>query len=373
MRIELALRISFVASLVLGTSPEATRAAEEGVLQRVVLMGDAGNAAGGRALLESLGELLRDDGVPAERTALVYLGDNLYSEGPAVVDAAGRSPELQQQLDAGRASGLVLFVAGNHDWDVSSTGRIDFADAITRLRAEERFVEDARPIAGRWLPRAGCPGPEALELGAVKLVALDSTWWFLDRDRREALAREQDCPQVTEAEVLAALERELECAVEPCLPRILVTHHPPESHGRHGGHFEGREHLLCADVFPVPIGCSVYLLARRAGFINQQDQSSPPYRHFIESLRGAMAGTPPLVFAAGHEHTLEVLDDPQAGVVLVSGGGSEPKPVEPGPRFRASAHGFMTLDFLAGGRVRLRVHTQETSHGGLQMVYEEQL
>jgi hypothetical protein len=372
MRIDVALRLPFVVILLLGASPGA-RAAGEGVEQRVVLVGDAGSTVGGRALLESLGELLRDDGIPAERTALVYLGDNLYRDGPAVVDEAGRSPELQQQLHAGRASGLVLFLPGNHDWGISSTGRIVFDEAVTRLRAEERFVEEARPLAGRWLPRAGCPGPEGLELGAVKLVALDSAWWFLDRQRREALAREQDCPQVTEAEVLDALKRELACAAEPCLPRILVAHHPLESHGRHGGHFEAREHLLCADAFPIPIGCSAYLMARRAGFINQQDQSSSPYRHLIESLRGAMEGAPPIAFAAGHEHTLEVLDDPQAGVLLVSGGGSEPKAVEPGPRFRTSALGFMTLDFLAGGHARLRVHARRVPHGRLELVYEERL
>ncbi len=338
---------------------------------RVVLVGDAGYPERGRALLEQLGDFVRHSGeVLAQRTALVYLGDNSYREGPEILDAQGRSPELAPQLEAGRGIAHLLFLPGNHDWDISSLGFIDYEEGIRRLRAEARYVEDAG--AARWSPRAGCPGPEAIELGPAKLVALDSTWWFLDPGERERLAREAGCPRSSEAEVVAALRRQLACAEASCPPRVLLAHHPLASNGSHGGYFPAREHLWCAEPLPVPLGCSLLVLARRSG-LAPQDQASPPYRRFVRGVREAMEKAPPLVYAGGHEHTLEVLDDPQAGVLLVSGGGSKPKPVRDGPRFRVSQHGFMVLDFMADGRVRLRVHASGGPAGLHPPVYEEDL
>ena len=40
-----------------------------------------------------------------------------------------------------------------------------------------------------------------------------------------------------------------------------------------------------------------------------------------EALAGAMRGHPPLAWAGGHEHVLQVIESPEWGRVLVSGAG----------------------------------------------------
>ena len=70
---------------------------------------------------------------------------------------------------------------------------------------------------------------------------------------------------------------------------------------------------------------------------------------------------PTLVYAAGHDHSLQVLHGRTSSYVLVSGAGSIGKG-ECAARLRQSVYvgqatsGFMRLDFAAGDSVLLRVY-----------------
>jgi hypothetical protein len=90
-----------------------------------------------------------------------------------------------------------------------------------------------------------------------------------------------------------------------------------------------------------------------------QDLSSDENRHMREAFAEAFRGNPPLVFAAGHEHTLEVLRGDTAPNLLVSGAGyyghTSPTKWRPETRYQKAASGFMRLDFLRSGEVRLGV------------------
>ena len=77
------------------------------------------------------------------------------------------------------------------------------------------------------------------------------------------------------------------------------------------------------------------------------------------ALDSAFAGAPPLIYAAGHDHTLQVIAGTSTRYVLVSGTGTfghiDRVAALDSTRFARSASGFMRVEFLRDGRARLGV------------------
>lgn len=318
------------------------------VRQRIALVGDAGSFDGAKELIRLLAVFLAPLG---DRTQVVYLGDNVSTRGSAIVDERGTSKILKLQLRMPRAG--VLFVPGDGDWDDGGLRAVDPEVGVEKVANEARYVSEN---SGELLPPAGCPGPAAKPLDGAKLVALDSQWWLLDPKRRAEVSRARGCDPGDEEEILAALAAELACPeAGPCPPRIVVAHHPLASYGEHGGHFAWHEHLLCARYIPLPIFCSGYVLARQHG-VWRQDLSSSRYRHFTASIGRVLAENPPLLYAAGHDHNLQVLESNTAAAEVVSGAGSKTDHAGHGPRalFSLKDGGFFIVDVLNDGRVALR-------------------
>ena len=114
-------------------------------------------------------------------------------------------------------------------------------------------------------------------------------------------------------------------------------------------------HLHKAAIFPLPM---LYPLFRRySPWVSEQDVFRDDYSRLIGKLRQAFDTYPPLLYAAGHEHSLQVLDGNVVDYVLVSGSAAKTTPVGHGPQtiFAQSQPGFMVLDFLVSGRTRLRI------------------
>jgi hypothetical protein len=194
----------------------------------------------------------------------------------------------------------------------------------------------------------------------LRLVALDTQWWLHSHARPEGPSAA--CGTGSEPEVVAGLRAAL--AQTGGRDVVVLAHHPFVSGGPHGGHFTLRQHLFpLTDVkhglwLPLPLIGSIYPTARGSG-ASAQDQSSREYRHMRESLAGASKDHPPLAWAAGHEHALQVIESPDWGRVLVSGAGifdhaSAVKDV-PGSLYRASRAGYMRIDWLSDGTRQLRV------------------
>ncbi len=321
------------------------------------LIGDAGKPAkGGEPVLISL---RRDLGLAGARAAVAFLGDNLYSYGlPAPGDRQRAEMErrLDAQVDAVRDTGArVLFLPGNHDWQKSGK------DGWETVKRQEQHVEARGGPTVSFVPNGGCPGPEVVDVSdRLRLVALDTQWWL------HAHARPQDpdslCEADSEAEVLAALREALAGAGGRDV--VVLAHHPFVSGGPHGGRFTLRQHLFpLTDAkrglwLPLPLLGSIYAKSRESG-ASPQDQASPENRHMRESLASASRDRPPLAWAAGHEHALQVIESPDWGRVLVSGAGifGHTGHVEdvPGSLYRASRAGYMRIDFLRDGTRRLGV------------------
>jgi len=267
----------------------------------------------------------------AENATIVFLGDNLYDYGlPDTTDRDRPIHEqrLRWQMAAGLTGGVpTYFIPGNHDWE---NGRATGWAAILR---QEAFISAEGRGVVTLVPGGGCPGPVVLEIaGGTEQEVVDS------------LARALDVPAGTDA--------------------VVVLHHPLESHGPHGGHFTVDDHIFPLQnlvswlYLPLPIIGSLYPLARMNG-ISDQDLSGAGNQHMRRRLGEALTVRAPRAIVSGHEHTLQVLGDSTLPTLLVSGSGYDGhvEPVAWGDdtRFAASIAGFMRLDRLADGRVRLAV------------------
>ena len=356
--LRLALCVVVAAAPAAHAAPRSPARLEPGQVSfSLFLIGDAGKPAkGGEPVLISL---RRDLALAGARAAVAFLGDNLYPAGlpePGDRERAELERRLDAQVDAVRDTGArVVFVPGNHDWQKGGK------DGWQTVRREEQQVRARGGPTVSFLPGAGCPGPEAVDVSdRLRLVALDTQWWLQGNARPEGPG--SACAAGSEAEVLAGLRAALAQAGGRDV--VVLGHHPFVSGGPHGGHFTLREHLFpLTDVrsglwLPLPLIGSIYPLSRGAGH-SEQDQSSREYRHMRESLAGAAKDHPPLAWTGGHEHVLQVIESPQWGRVLVSGAGifghSTHVQAVPGSLYHAAHPGYMRIDWLTDGTRRLGV------------------
>jgi hypothetical protein len=280
--------------------------------------------------------LARDSAV-----VVLFLGDNVYPLGVHPTDHEnfpGDSATMQSQVDvlagpaARRYHAAGLFLAGNHDW-----GEARDEAGVRRLRNQERFLDRRREegINVRLQPEAGEPGPAVYDVGRqVRLLLFDTAWWLLAQDEY----RKQRSFQQTEDMIRTTQERHV----------IVAAHHPFESAGPHSG------------LIPLWKGLGVRFLLTRSGAL-QQDLSSVRYRELSDAMLEAFRIRPPLLFAGGHDHNLQVIDHlgqhPWPRYTVVSGSGSKTTSVShiQGMLYRAAVPGYMVVVTHRSGRVDLFV------------------
>jgi hypothetical protein len=139
------------------------------------------------------------------------------------------------------------------------------------------------------------------------------------------------------------------------------------SGGAHAEHWNMRDYL---DAGP--------LIFFRRILNSAQDFRSAINQMMRDSLLAAFRPIPPLIYASGHDHGLQVLkgDLPPNGPrrYLVSGAGAyehlDPTRKIDRTLFEDRASGYMRLDFLRGGGVRLAVHEVD-GKGNIKEVYSE--
>lgn len=301
------------------------------------LIGDAGepNPRQGEAALDSL--TVHASAAPS-RSIIVFLGDNVYPDGipeEGRAEYADARRRLEVQVNAVPMGARAIFVPGNHDW--AGTGPF----GLYSIRLQEQML---KTLAGgrdvRMMPGNGCPGPATLDAGRLQLIALDTQWWLHSYIVRDA--QSTNCMSGTGA-VTAALRDKVK-RTPPGRVTIVVGHHPLMTGGEHGGY------------------CGVTGPFRRLGG-SSQDIMSGPNRTMRDSLESAFKAQPPLAYAAGHEHNLQVIKGGTNVVryILVSGAGAESKAscaVRLRESYYVSQHrsGFMRIDILKGKGVLLRAY-----------------
>lgn len=332
----------------------------------VLLVGDAGVPD---ATFEPvLAALTRDASAQPARTVVAFLGDNIYPRGMPAPDDPER-PEAERRLNAQLAvlhqSGARgIFVPGNHDWaarTVASRPARHEADGWDAVRRQEAFIAARGDDKAVFLPQGGCPGPSVLDLSeTLRLVVLDTQWWLHDGPKPDGAG--SGCAATSSGAVTDSLRGALRDAGGRVV--AVLAHHPLRSGGPHGGQFGWTDHLfplrrLSGKLWiPLPGLGSSYPLARKAG-ISSQDMSSSEYGVMRDSLRSAFSAHPPLLYAAGHDHSLQVLRGDVVPYHVVTGAGAfgHVSPVEyiAETRYAHSASGYVRMDVLQNGRARLSV------------------
>jgi hypothetical protein len=308
------------------------------------LIGDAG-APDPREIGAPLDSLTAQAAVAPARSVIVFLGDNVYDDGipeEGAAQFADARRRLEAQVLAVPAGVRAIFLPGNHDWAREE------AYGLFSIRRQEKLIDTlARGRNIRMLPGNGCPGPVSIDVGRLRLISLDTQWWLHDYIVRDSASR---CAQLTIGSVTAELRREVKA---PGSNRVVVVaaHHPLMTGGEHGGY------------------CGVTGPFRRFAGRNQ-DIMSGANRRMRDSIESAFRESVPLVYAAGHDHSLQVLRSGRdAPYVLVSGAGS-PSKGSCAVRLRESLYtsphrsGFMRLDIMRGGGVLLSVFRFTSSGSG---------
>jgi hypothetical protein len=324
----------------------------------IFLLGDAGSPA--LAPDPNLVELTRQASASPRGSVVLFLGDNLYPRGlPAegAPDRAEMERRLEAQLDVARKSQRrTIFLGGNHDWERWGKGGVG---AISRV---SDYLRERVPGLSRQLPDSACPGPVTVDVGAkVRLVLLDTQWWLHNFDKPYGSG--SYCAAATEAQVIEQLSATLASAGGRHV--IVAGHHPLASGGEHGGYFSIGKHLFPLRSvkswlwIPIPVLGSIYPIARMAGITNQ-DLANSRNEFMRAEFAKAFAAHPPLLYAAGHDHNLQVFKGPSAKYTIVSGSGiinhQSAVHYKGGSLFAARKPGFMRFDVDRSGRVRLSVH-----------------
>ncbi len=350
--------------------------------QRLILIGDTGELDDAQpALAAFASEAGRDPG----RTIAVFLGDNIYPRGlPAPGEVADPDTDeaeqalriLQQQVEVIERAGVrSVFVPGNHDWDRSGVR------GLGRIQAQADVLASSKNAV--MYPPAGCPGPTVLDVGDyVRLIVLDTEWLL-----RDELPKETSCtwgdPAASDplaGETNAAVYAALNEAIAGAGTRrvLLTTHHPLKTLGSHGGRYSAKDYLFPLThvaswlYLPVPF---LYPALRTWIVRSDQDLGGGRNQQMVASIEAALrtADSSPIV-ASGHEHSLQVFDDPADSIwYLVSGSGAKTEATghRGGTVFKRAALGLMVLDVHTDGRIGLRVI--EVGDGESETIFERWL
>jgi hypothetical protein len=289
----------------------------------VYLVGDGGDVLPGDPVMDSMrADLSRATAAGSTEAAVLFLGDNIYPDGVRPPEDGQWTQDvahLQAQAEVVRGTGApAIFIPGNHDWD-SSGDR-----GPQSIRRQHQVLQDLSgpDLEAVLLPADGCPGPVYRELPGLRMIFLDTEWLI------QGHAREPACPGATIAGTYAELETLIASAGDRHV--LVAAHHPILTRGPHGGYFPADRHLFPLRdwkdwaYLPLPIFGSLYVWIRGMGN-HQQDLGAGAYREVADSLeavfRRADPDRPPLAYAAGHEHSLQVIPGDAVGVgyVLVSG------------------------------------------------------
>ncbi|MEQ9008448.1 MAG: metallophosphoesterase, partial [Ekhidna sp.] len=282
--------------------------------QKIYLIGDAGEPKNPDLNLNLLKNKI------AEATSndfLVFLGDNLYPKGlPDIEDPLREEMEnkLIPQLEIMKAfPGKAYIIPGNHDW---AQGR-NFG--WERALNMERFVRDYFEGENIFLPTGGCPGPYEIPMGDKSTLIILNTQYFLHGwDKPD---EDDNCENKSTIEALEDLKAIITRNAGKHI--LIAAHHPVYTYGEHHGNFSFKNQML-----PLPILGSLQPLFRRL-IGNIQDNTHPKYRAVMNQIIAAMNQAENVVYAAGHEHSLQFIQK-DGHHFIVSGSGSKTTHVKKG-------------------------------------------
>lgn len=303
--------------------------------QKVYLIGDAGEPKNPDKNLELLKEKIS---AASEEDYLIFLGDNLYPKGlPGKEDPSREEMEnkLIPQLEVMKSfPGTAYIIPGNHDWAQGRNYGWEHALEMERFTREYFEGEDI------FLPAGGCPGPLEIPMGDKSTLIILNTQFFLHGWDKPG--EEGDCENKSTLESLEELKTIIKRNKGKHI--LIAAHHPMYTYGEHNGNFSFKQHMI-----PLPVLGSLQPFYRKV-FGNIQDNTNPKYRAIMGQIRAAMNEAENVVYAAGHEHSLQFIQS-DSHHFIVSGSGSKITHVKQGKKslFAKKEQGFAILDLKESG------------------------
>jgi hypothetical protein len=189
---------------------------------------------------------------------------------------------------------------------------------------------------------------------------MDSQWWIHEYDKPGV---ESDCPYKTKDEVIIRIKDILSRNSKKLV--VFAFHHPLKSYGIHGGYFTLKQHIFpLTDAIPnlyipLPLIGSIYPITRGI-FGTAEDLAHPLYVKMINEMNKIAKDHDNMIFAAGHEHSLQLIQD-SGKSYIVSGSGSKSTRVYKGPNsvFRSKKHGFAVLEISTNKNVTCTFYTTD--------------
>ena len=299
------------------------------ISHRLVLIGDAGLYLENDPTLVALGEWTRT----SHASSVLFLGDNIYDDGLIEEEREEAERILGHQLEATAVPKVII--PGNHDWGMDPAKRNIFA-----IRNQQAFIDAWPEGNAQFAPRDGCMGPEKVILSAlgggapkVVLVLLDPTPFLTPRLRQ--LCDSDGSDKEHFGRLNAMLEQHKDDYV------VVASHYPMTTGGPHGGLSYGFVGDFIVSIYGWMLGSlgNIY---------------EPEYARWIERIEEIFWNNPPLIYAAGHDHSLQIIDSKgEVGAHIVSGAGA-PERVStvtniPGTIFAHAAPGFIVVDIGSRG------------------------
>ena len=196
----------------------------------------------------------------------------------------------------------------------------------------------------------------------VVLLIIDSQWWVHPYDKPGI---ESDCPYKTTQEVLRQIDDILSKNSKKLV--ILAFHHTLRSYGIHGGYFTFKQYVfpftdaIKNAYIPLPLIGTIYPITRSV-FGTAEDMKHPFYAEFINAMNEVIKGHQNVIFASGHEHSLQLIKD-TGYYYIVSGGGSKATRVSPNKKklFGSDKYGFATLEISKNKNVKTTFYTVDSN------------
>ncbi|KAA8483409.1 calcineurin-like phosphoesterase family protein [Arcticibacter tournemirensis] len=322
--------------------------AQDSVLYRVILIGDAGeiDMQQKNVVSDAVAKIL------TSRTSVFFLGDNIYPRGmglPGSAEEKTTQEILKSQYEPLRKAGApVYFLPGNHDWDRMGPA------GLAKIKQQSRFLEMQNDSLLRMIPREGCPDPVEIPLSdSLTVIAFDSEWWVYTYNKTN---QDGDCDCSTKDEIIMRLEELFFKNRHKVI--LLASHHPFQTYGTHGGYFSLKDHLFPLTAasknlyIPLPVIGSLYPFLRNT-FTNPEDVKHPLYQDMIRRIDGVFDKYPNLIHVAGHEHGLQLIKGEQFQVV--SGAGAKNSYAKKGKHslFADATQGYVIADILKDNAIQL--------------------
>lgn len=319
---------------------------------RFYLIGDAGNASFNESTLPLIALEKNIQNAP-KNSSVIFLGDNVYQHGIPEKSSEGyklAKHRLQTQINAVKNfKGQRVFIPGNHDYH---------SDGIKGLKRQEKLVENALG-KGSFLPENGCPITRVKISDEVALIVVDSQWYLENWNDNPTI--NDDCSIKTRTDFF--LEFEDLIKKNRTKTTVVAIHHPLFTDGAHGGKFSAKQHISPNNRFPLPVLGTIANVIRKTGGVSPQDVQNKNYRYLINRLNTIAQESDRVIFASGHEHSLQYVEKNNV-VQIVSGAGSKVSGVKRSheSQFAFATLGYVVLDVFNDGTTQVKfVQTNATN------------